>query len=112
MAEVLKPILGSVTAERVLVFLCCRNEGYARQMASFYGTALRPVQRQLEKLESAGVLYSRELGRTRLYAFNPRYPLLAELKALLARALEFYPERERTALVMDRRRPRKAGKSL
>ena len=109
-AGMLQAILGSTSAERVLIFLYCRNEGYARQISRFFGVALRPVQRQLEKLESAGVLFSRELGRTRLYEFNPRYPFLAELKALLGRALEFYPEPDRKALTMNRRHPRKAGK--
>ncbi len=108
----LQSILGSINAERALLFLYCRNEGYARQMARFFGTALRPIQRQLQKLESAGVLYSRQLGRTRVYEFDPRYPFLPELKALLAKGLEFYPDSERAELMMNRRRPRKADKPL
>jgi len=106
----LQPIVASVSTERVMVFLRARGEGYAREMARFFDTSLRPIQRQLERLEAAGVLWSRLLGRTRLYAFNPRYPFLRELEALLDRAIEFYPETERRALLMNRRRPRKAGK--
>jgi len=106
----LEGVLGSTSAERVLVFLRSRGEGYAREMARFFGTSLRPIQNQLERLEAAGVLWSRQAGRTRLYAFNPRYPFLRELEALLDKALAFYPEADRRALLMNRRRPRRAGK--
>jgi len=108
----LQSLLGSTNSEKALMFLYCRGEGYARQIARFYRVSLRPVQRQLEKLESAGVIYSRMLGKTRLYCFNPRYPFLAELNALLAKALQFYPAPDRTALTLNRRRPRKARKPL
>ena len=108
--RMLQPIVASASTERVLVFLRSRGEGYAREMARFFDTSLRPIQRQLERLEAAGVLWSRLVGRTRLYAFNPRYPFLRELEALLDRALAFYPEADRRALLMNRRRPRRAGK--
>jgi len=101
----LEPIVASASTERVLVFLHARGDGYAREMARFFGTSLRPIQRQLERLEAAGVLWSRLVGRTRLYAFNPRYPFLKELEALVDRAMEFYPESDRQALRMNRRRP-------
>jgi len=101
----LEGVLGSTSAERVLVFLRSRGDGYAREMARFFDTSLRPIQRQLERLEAAGVLWSRLVGRTRLYAFNPRYPFLRELETLLDRALAFYPEADRRALLMNRLRP-------
>jgi len=110
--RMLQPIVASASTERVLVFLRARGEGYAREMARFFGTSLRPIQRQLERLEAAGVLWSRLVGRTRLYAFNPRYPFLRELEALVDRAIEFYPETERRALLMNRRRPRRSDKPL
>jgi len=105
----LKSILGSANRERVLLFIHCRHEGYARQIARFYGAALRPVQQQLEKLESARVLYSRKLGTTRVYAFSSRYPFFAELQALLAKALALRPESDRKALTAERHRPGRAG---
>jgi len=37
---------------------------------------------------------------------------LNEVKALLEKALSFYPESEREELVMNRRRPRARGKTL
>jgi len=108
----LEALFGSENAARVLLFLEARGEGYARQVARFFGSALRPVQRQLEKLEAAGVLCSRKVGRTRLYTFDPRYPLGTELRALLAKALRFLPADEQDALLMDRRRPRRPDKPL
>ena len=108
----LASLFGSKTAERVLIFLAARDEGYAREMARFFETDLKSVQKQLDKLEAAGVLSSREVGRTRTYVFNPRYPFLSELKSLLEKALTFYPEEEREKLVMNRRRPRGKGKAL
>ena len=108
----LEPLLASTNCERVLVFLAARDEGYLRQMADFFQTSPAPLLKQLEKLEAGGILYSRLLGRTRLYGFNPRYPFLAELKALLDKALDFYPEDIRRELLSNRRRPRRKGKPL
>ena len=108
----LEPLLGSRNRERVLLFLYARGEGYPREMARFFQTDLDPIRKQLEKLELGGILYSRLVGRTRLYAFNPRYPFLAELKKLLKQALSFYPEEEQKELLLDRQRPRRRGKPL
>lgn len=105
-------LLGSKNAERVLVYIFTREEGYAREIASYYGTDVKPVQMQLDKFEKGGVLASRTVGRTRPYMFNPRYPFLSELKALLEKALSFYPAKEQEDLTMNRRRPRARGKSL
>ena len=105
-------ILGSKNAERVLVYIFAREEGYPREIARFFNADLKSIQQQLDKLEAGGVLVSREVGRTRPYTFNPRYPFLNELKSLLEKALSFYPESEREELVMNRRRPRVRGKDL
>jgi protein involved in polysaccharide export with SLBB domain len=108
----LETILGSTNAERVLIFLLAREEGYARQIARFFGSDPDSTQKQLAKFEAGGVLISKEVGRTVLYEFNPRYAFLPELKALLEKALGFYPEDEKERLLMDRRRPRRRGKPL
>lgn len=108
----LEPLLASTNCERVLMFLAARDEGYLREIADFYQTAPAPILKQLEKLENGGVLFSRLAGRTRLYGFNPRYPFLKELKALLGKALTFYPEELRASLLENRRRPRRKDKPL
>jgi len=105
-------LLGSKNAERVLLYIFTREEGYAREIAAYYTTDLKPIQMQLDKFEKGGVLVSRSIGRTRPYEFNPRYPFLNELKALLEKALSFYPAKEQEELTMYRRRPRAKGKTL
>ena len=108
----LEPIVGSSSSEKVMIFLFARREGYAREIARFFTTDLDPIQKQLAKLEAGGVLVSRVLGRTHLFSFNPRYPMIDELRALLEKTLQFYPEELRERLLMDRRRPRRRGKPL
>jgi hypothetical protein len=105
-------LLGSKNAERVLIYILAREEGYAREIASFYETDLKSIQMQLHKFEKSGIFASRAVGRTRPYMFNPRYPFLSELKALLEKALSFYPAKEQEELTMNRRRPRAQGKML
>ena len=94
----LEPILGSVSSERVLLFILVRGEGYGREIARFYNTDLDPIQKQLDKLELGHVLISRVEGRTRLFAFDPGYPFLEQLKRLLEKALSLYPGEVRDRL--------------
>ncbi len=108
----LEPLLGSTNAERVLLFVATRSEGYASEIAKHYDTDLYGIQKQLDKLEQGGVLISRQVGRTRLYNLSPRYAFLPELKALLDKALSFYPPEEQERLTIMRRRPRRKGKPL
>jgi hypothetical protein len=108
----LEPILGSKSSEKVLIFIEALGEGYAREISRFFEITLDPVQKQLNKLELGGILVSFIKGRTRIYTFNPRYPFLKELKAMLDKAITFYPEEEQERLLMNRRRPRCRGKSL
>jgi hypothetical protein len=108
----LEPIIGSVTRESVLIFIYARESGYAREISRFFETSLSSVQLQLENLEAGGVLVSQRVGKTLQYRFNPRYPFLTELNALLGKVIAFYPEDQRRGLLMNRRRPRRAGKPL
>ncbi len=108
----LEPLLGSKGSENVLIFLAARGEGYPREISQFFGKDVSTIQNQLDKLELGGILVSHTKGRTRIYAFDPRYPLLSQLKDLLNKALSFYPKEEREKLLMNRRRPRRRGKTL
>jgi DNA-binding MarR family transcriptional regulator len=95
-------LFGSKNAERVLIYIYSRQQGYAREIARFYNTDLKSIQNQLDKMEAGGILVSREVGRTRPYTFNPRYSLLTELKGLLEKAFSFYPMNLQQQLVTDR----------
>jgi hypothetical protein len=107
---VLQPIIVSVEAEKILAYMMARGSGYAFEIAKFYDSNLRGIQKQLDKLEHGGVLYSRKVGRTRVYEFNPRYPFLTELQELLRKAITFYPEDLQEKLLIRRERPRRRGK--
>jgi len=105
----LEALFGSVTAERVLLYLSRFEEGYARGIAKHFGMALTPVQKQLAKFEAAGILVSIERGRTLVYLWNPRYPFLDELRALLAKAYDYLTPEEKERYTV-RTRPRRRGK--
>ncbi len=74
-----------------MAFLMRQPEGYASEIAAATGLDLFAVQQQLARFEQAGLLSSRTVGRKRVYAFNPRYPLLGELKRLIRKALALQP---------------------
>ena len=108
----IESLLGSKNRERVLLFSHARDEGYAREISRFYKTDLSQIQKQLERLEIGNIVYSKTLGKTRVYSLNPRYPFLQELKALLDKVLSFYPTDELEKLTHTRKRPRRKGKPL
>jgi predicted transcriptional regulator len=107
----LEALFGNATAEKVLMFLALNREGYAQELADRFGLALNVVQNQLLRLERGGVLVSSTRGRTRVYGFNPRFPFTVEVEALLRRAADYLPARDKERFLV-RRRPRAAGKRL
>lgn len=108
----LEAIVGSVAGEKVLLFMQNYEQAYGREIATTFAMAQSQVQKQLLKLESGGVLVSRLIGRTRLYQWNPRNPLVPPLRALLGVALDSLPAAEKQRLFRQRRRPRRSGKVL
>ena len=106
----LKVLLGSKDKELVLQYLLSKNEGYASKIARFYELKSSQISKQLESLEEGDVLVSFQIGRSRLYKFNPRYYFLPELKMLLKKALEAYPDELREKLMFNRTTPRKKNK--
>ena len=108
----IESLVGTLNKERVLVFLLCREEGYAREIAEFYKIPLTPVINQLKILENGSIIYAQLRGRTKIYEFNPRYPFLEELKNLIEKVVSFYPEEIIKELQYNRRRPRRTNKIL
>ena len=84
----LRSIFGSDSREHILTFLVNRQEGYATEIARSSELDLFAIQKQLEKFEKDGILQSRPAGRMRVYTFNPKYPLLGELKSLIEKAVK------------------------
>ncbi|HWR58021.1 MAG TPA: winged helix-turn-helix domain-containing protein [Thermodesulfovibrionales bacterium] len=108
----LEGIFGNITVEKILFTLYVYGEGYPFGMAKTFGEPVNRIQQQLRRLENAGIVVSRILGRVRIYTLNPRYPFLEELRTLIAKAHEFIPEKEREKYYGKRTRPRRAGKPL
>lgn len=106
----LEAVFGSLTAERVLLFLHRYGEAYGRQTAVALDIPVSEIQKQLRKFESGGLLVSRLVGRTRVYGWNPRSVFVRPLRQLLQSILENLPAEQRGPFVDGRRRPRRAGK--
>ena len=102
----LEPLFNSENKEQVLIFLVARGEGYATEIARFFETQLYGIQNQLDRLEAGGFLVSKNVGRKRVFIFNPGYAFIDELKSLLEKALSFYSENLKEKLLMSRRRPK------
>ncbi|MEK6706962.1 MAG: ArsR family transcriptional regulator [Bdellovibrionota bacterium] len=108
----LEGIFGNRTAERVLLHVFHYGGIYASAIAHDYQTAINPMKLQLERFENAGVLVSKEMGRTRVYSFNPKSPLTSPVIELIKIVYESIPSKEREQLFKIRRRPRRKGKPV
>ena len=108
----LETLFGNRTTERILLHLLHYGEIYARGIARDYDSVISPFLRQLGRLEDAGILVSREVGRTRLYQFNPKSAYVKPLKELVEIAYENIPLSEREKIFHARRRPRRKGKPV
>ncbi len=108
----LESLFNSKSKERILIFLSAREEGYAREIAKYFGTALSPIQLQLDKLEAGNILASKSVGKTRVYLFNKRYPFYKEISDVLKKMILFLPKSEKEKLLMVRKRPRRKEKPL
>ena len=106
----LEGIFGNKTAEKVLLHIFHYGESHASAIAQDFGTALNPIIQQLNRFEGAGVLVSKEAGRSRVYSFNPKSALAKPLKEMIEIAYESIPLNERQKIFESRRRPRRKGK--
>lgn len=108
----LETLFGNKTTERIFLHLFHYSEIHARGIAHDYKSSVTPFVRQLNRLETNGILVSKSVGKTRLYQFNPKSPFTKPLKQLVQIAYESIPLQERTKLFAERRRPRRKGKPV
>ncbi len=108
----LEALVGSPNAERVLLFLSEREQGYPAEIAKTFNVAPSQVQRVMERMERDGLLVAKNVGRTRLYEFNPRFAFKDKVVDLFRDALSRYPEELQDKVSLNRRRPRRKGKPL
>jgi hypothetical protein len=95
-----------------LLHLFHYGETYASAIARDFSTSLSQIQRGLDRLESAGLLVSKEIGKTRTYLFNPKSPFIGPIREMIRIEYEGIPENERHKLFAERRRPRRKGKPV
>lgn len=106
-------IFGNATAEKVMLYLERYGDAYGRAISeTFDDVSISMAQGQLKRFERSGLLFSELKGRTRIFRWNPRYPFLFEVRALLRKALEALPAEDRERYFMKRLRPRRTGKAL
>ena len=110
MTPVLDGIFGNRSAAQVLLFLQAYGSGHASRIAETYGVSVNGIQRQLRRLEVAGILVSRMVGRSRVFEFNTRIPSVRNLRSFLASELDLLPEPMIKDYYRQRLRPRRAGK--
>jgi DNA-binding transcriptional ArsR family regulator len=108
----LDKVLGNKTAEQMLLFLYHYGELHASLLAKMSGLSETPVKNQLNKFENAGLLVSREVGRSRVYTFNPKSPFTKPIKDLISIVYESIPLSEREIIFSRRLRPRRKGKKI
>ncbi len=108
----LDALLGSRSAAQTLLFLQNYGEGHARRIATTFAVSHNAIQRQLSRLEAAGLLVSRLVGNTRVFTWNPRAVMVKDLRAFLEAELERLPSDETRAFFRQRQRPRRSGKAL
>lgn len=91
----MEALCGNKNIQKILLFLFVNGRCYGTQLHRFLCTPLTPLQKALLRLEKGGIILSYYEGKTRLYQFNPAYPLLPELEQLLKKAYTLLPPQEK-----------------
>lgn len=110
----LENLFGNVVIEKILFYLLKNEKTYPTALSKILGIPLFSCQTAFERLEKGGIVVSFLEGRTRIYQFNPRYPLRRELIQFLEKAYTFLPEIlcKKYYELPVRKRPRRKGKPL
>ena len=91
----LEVLCGNKNVQRILIFLFVNGRCYGTQLHRALKTPLTPVQKALNRLEKGSLITSYFEGKTRIYQFNPAYPLMNELEQLLKKAYTLLPAHEK-----------------
>ena len=91
----LDALFGNKNVQRILIFLFVNGKCYGTQLHRSFGIPLTPIQKALNRLEKGGLITSYSEGKTRLYQFNPSYPVLEELEQLLKKAYTLLPAHDK-----------------
>lgn len=103
-------LFGTKMRTALLMVVAVLDETYPAELARYLGSSISSVQRTLDKIEDDGLIATRPLV-VRAVTLNPLFPAVRELRALLLRLAEGYPQYQR--LKESRRlRPRRRNKRL
>lgn len=91
----LEALCGNKNIQKILIFLFVNGKCYGTQLHRFLKTPLTPIQKALSRLEKGRIITSYYEGKTRVYQFDPAYPLLSELEHLLKKAYTLLPAHEK-----------------
>jgi hypothetical protein len=91
----LEAIFGNKNIQRILTFLLVNGKCYGTQLHRMLKTPLTPIQKALMRLERSGIIMSATEGKTRIYQFDPAFPLLEELELLLKKGYMLLPAHEK-----------------
>jgi hypothetical protein len=94
----------------LLMLVAVLEETYPAEIGRYIGSSIPSVQRTLDKLADEGLIASRQLV-VRAVTLNPTYPAVKELRALLLRLAEGYPQYQQIK-ESRRLRPRRRNKPL
>ena len=108
----LEGLFGNKTAEKVLLHIFHYGEIHASAIAEDYGMSKTPINNQLNRFENAGILVSKQMGRSRVYSMNQKSPYYGPVYEILRIAYEAIPLSERMKIYKKRRRPRRKGKPV
>lgn len=82
----LTSLFGNQSIAKILLFLFVNRKCYGAQLQRQLTTPLTPLQKALSRLEKGGIISSYYEGKTRIYCFDPAFPLLNELELLLKKS--------------------------
>ena len=97
----LADLIGSKTAEKIFLYLHHYPEGHARGIANEMRMGFSQV---------VGLLLSRQVGKTRVYLFNPRYIFYSQVKEMVTKLYKAIPLAEKKELFPIRQKPRHRNK--
>ena len=105
-------IFGNKTAELVLLHVYHYGEIHASAITEDFQVSKTPILNQLNRFEVAGVLVSKQIGKSRVFSLNKKSPFYKPISEILRIAYESIPLEERVKLFKTRRRPRRKGKPV
>lgn len=108
----LDKILGSATAMKIMLHLIHYKEIYPTAVAKDYQISLSAVQKQFQRFEEAGILVSKLVGKSRVYFFDKKSPVVKPFIELIKVYYDGLSLEDKEQLFGTRRRPRRAGKPV